>query len=173
MKRSDIQPLPEYFDRYINLADDIELPDVLQKSLDDLDELPLDKLNALGDKIYAPGKWTVKDMIQHITDTERIFSYRALRFARNDSTKLPGFEEDDFAREANATQRSLTDLLDELKMVRRSSIAMFASFSDEILQRTGPTFKKDISVLGIGFTTAGHQVHHFNILKERYYPLLG
>jgi hypothetical protein len=173
MKRSDIQPLPEYFDRYINLADDIELMDALQKSLDDLDKLPLDKWNALGDKVYAPGKWTVKDIVQHIADTERIFSYRALRFARNDSTKLPGFEENDFAREANASHRSLTDLIDELKLVRRSTIAMFASFDDKALQRTGPTFKKDISVLGIAFTAVGHQVHHFNVLEERYYPMLG
>ena len=112
MKRSDIQPLPEYFDRYINLADDIELIDALEKSLDNLNKLPLDKWNAIGDKVYAPGKWTIKDIVQHITDTERIFSYRALRFARNDSTKLPGFEESDFAREAKASRRSLTDLLE-------------------------------------------------------------
>lgn len=173
MKRSDIQPLPEYFDRYINLADDIEVIDALEKSLDDLNKLPMDKWNAIGDKVYAPGKWTIKDIVQHITDAERIFSYRALRFARNDSTKLPGFEEDDFAKEAKASRRSLTDLIDELKLVRRSTIAMFTSFDNEMLQRTGPTFKKDISVLGIGFTTAGHQIHHFNILEQRYYPLLG
>ena len=173
MRRSDIQPLPEYFDRYINLADDIELIDALEKSLDDLNKLPVDKWNAIGDKVYAPGKWTIKDIVQHITDTERIFSYRALRFARNDSTKLPGFEENDFAREAKASQRSLPDLIDELKLVRRSTIAMFASFDDKTLQRKGPTFKKDISVLGIGFTTVGHQIHHFNVLEERYYPMPG
>jgi hypothetical protein len=173
MKRSDIQLLPEYFDRYINLADDIELIDALQNSLDDLEKLPVDKWNALGDRVYAPGKWTIKDIVQHITDTERIFSYRALRFARNDSTKLPGFEENDFAREANAAQRSLTDLIDELKIVRQSTIAMFSSFTDKMLQQKGPTFKADISVLGVGFTAVGHQLHHFKVLEERYYPLLG
>jgi hypothetical protein len=87
MKRSDINPMPAFFDRYINLIADIELNVALQQSLEAAENFPMDKWKALGDRVYAPGKWTIKDMIQHITDTERIFAYRALRFARKDSTK--------------------------------------------------------------------------------------
>jgi DinB superfamily len=172
MKRSDINPMPVYFDRYINLVADIDLVAAIQQSLNDIGRFPLDKWTALGDRVYAPGKWTIKDMLQHIIDTERIFTYRALRFARNDSTVLPGFEEDDFANAAQATARPLEDLLAELTTMRQSSLQLFGSFTDEMLQRTGKAFKSDISVLALGFTLVGHQIHHLNVLAERYYPLL-
>jgi DinB superfamily len=172
MKRNDINPMPVYFDRYINLVADIDLQAAIQQSLEDIDNFPLDKWTALGDRVYAPGKWTVKDMVQHIIDTERIFNYRALRFARNDNTLLPGFEEDDFANAAQANARTLADLLAELKTLRQSSLQLFGSFTDEMLQRTGKAFKSDISVLALGFTLLGHQLHHLNVLTERYYPLL-
>jgi len=172
MKRSDIHPMPAYFDRYINLAADIDLKEALQQSATDIDNFPLDKWTALGDKVYAPGKWTIKDILQHIIDTERIFTYRAMRFARNDKTTLPGFEENDYAEEAHANNRLLEDLLAELKTVRQSTLQLFTSFTDEMLQRTGIAFKSTISALALGFTLVGHQIHHLNVLEERYYPLL-
>jgi DinB superfamily len=172
MKKSYINSMPAYFDKYINLTADIEINVALQQSLTVAENFPLDKWKALGDRVYAEGKWTVKDMIQHITDTERIFAYRALRFARKDSTKLPGFEENDFAAAANAGSRSLEDLVEELKQVRKSTIMLFASFSDEMLQTEGSTFSATLSVLAVGFTLIGHQQHHLNVLEERYYPLL-
>jgi DinB superfamily len=172
MKKSDINPMPAYFDRYINLAADVDVNTALQQSLEAAENFPMDKWRALGDMVYAPGKWTVKDMIQHITDTERIFAYRALRFARKDSTKLPGFEENDFAAAAGANARGLEDLVEELKQVRRSTIALFASFTGEMLQTVGATFSASLTPLAIGFTIAGHQQHHLNVLEERYYPLL-
>jgi hypothetical protein len=172
MKRSDINSMPAYFDRYINLVADVELNVALQQSLETAENFPLDKWRALGDRVYAEGKWTVKDMIQHITDTERIFAYRALRFARKDSTKLPGFEENDFAAAANANARSLGDLVEELKIVRRSTMMLFASFNDEMLQTAGATVSASLTPLAIGFTIIGHQQHHLNVLEERYYPLL-
>lgn len=164
--------MPAFFDRYINLVDDIELNVALQQSLATAENFPMDKWKALGDKVYAPGKWTIKDMIQHITDTERIFAYRALRFARKDSTKLPGFEENDFAAAANASVRSLEDLVEELKLVRRTTIILFASFTDEMLQFAGATYSTSANALAVGFTIIGHQQHHLNVLEERYYPLL-
>jgi hypothetical protein len=165
--------MPAYFDRYINLAPDVELGQALQQSLAAIDSFPLDKWKALGDNVYAPGKWTIKDILQHIIDTERIFSYRALRFARNDSTKLPGFEENDFAAAAGANSRTLDALVEELKTVRRSTILLYASFTDDMLKTMGATVAATISVLAIGFTIIGHQQHHINVLEERYYPLLG
>lgn len=172
MKRSDINPLPNHFDTYINKTEDVELHEALKKSLSNLQLLPVDKWAELGDRVYAPGKWTVRDMLQHIIDAERIFCYRALRFARKDSTILPGFEEDDYAREAEACNRSLSDLVNELITVRQSTVNMFSAFNDEVQQRRGRTTSAEISVLALGFTIIGHEIHHLRVLEERYYPLL-
>ena len=98
MLRSEINPMPEYFDRYINMTDNVELLEAIQISLDELDQAPVEKWKALGDKVYEPGKWTIKDILQHLIDAERIFCYRALRFARNDKIDLPGFEENDYSK---------------------------------------------------------------------------
>jgi hypothetical protein len=117
------------------------------------------------------GTWR-QGICRRKVDGEGLFAYRALRFARNDSTKLPGFEENDFAAAANASARSLEDLVEELKMVRRSTIMLFASFNDEMLQTVGSTFSASLTPLAIGFTIIGHQQHHLNVLEERYYPLL-
>ncbi len=172
MKRSEINPMPNYFDRYINLVDDVELNEALKISMQELDNIPTDKWKALGDKVYAPGKWTVKDLLQHIIDTERIFTYRALAFARKDGQKLLGFDEELYAENANTNIRTIDDLLEELKVVRQSFILLFKSFSEEVLQTIGSGYSGDYSVAAIGFLIAGHQRWHFNVLKEKYLPLL-
>jgi len=172
MKRTDINPLPEFFDRYINLTDDTELSDALQVSLQEVGFFALDTLKTLGDKVHAEGKWTAKDILQHLIDTERIFCYRALCFARAETTQLPSFDEADYAINANASGRSFEDLLTELKAVRRATIALFASFSDEALLNTGLSFKGSYSVLSIGFILVGHQRWHLKVLQERYFVLL-
>lgn len=171
MKRSSI-PLPEFFDRYINLVDDIELLAALEKYGSSWLNAEREKFLALKDSIYAPEKWTVKDILQHVIDNERIFCYRALRFARNDSTQLPGYDEQLFGQTAEAFQRSVDDLLNEFALVRHASIALFKSFNEEMLMRKGICFNKEITVAAIGFVIAGHPIHHLNVLKERYYPLV-
>ncbi|GAB3519707.1 DinB family protein [Emticicia fontis] len=172
MKKSDINPMPEYFDRYINLADDVELKEALAMSVAELNKLPIEKWKAIGDKVYAPGKWTIKDILQHMIDTERIFAYRALCFARGETARMPSFDEEAYGQNANATQRTLEDLLDELKINRASFIAMYNSFTEEVLLRAGLSFKGTYSVLAIGFTTVGHQRWHLNVIKERYEGLV-
>jgi hypothetical protein len=117
---------------------------------------------------YAAGKWTIKDIIQHIIDAERIFGYRALRISRNDTTALPGFEENDYVINANANIRSIKELLSELKIVRSSTILLFKSFSKEQLNRMGVASNHSISVRAIGFVIIGHLQHHVNIINERY-----
>ena len=164
--------MPEYFDRYINLADDVELKDALAVSVEELNNLPIDHWKAIGDKIYAPGKWTIKDILQHMIDTERIFAYRALCFVRGEAARMPSFDEEAYGRNTNANQRTLEDLIDELKINRASFIAMYNSFTDEMLLRNGLSFKGTYSVLAIGFTTVGHQRWHLNIIKERYEGLV-
>jgi hypothetical protein len=133
MKRSEIINMPDYFNRYINLLPDVELLEALYQTGQPLFESEALKLNALKDKVYAPNKWTVKDIIQHIIDCERIFAYRALRFAREDKTPLPGFEENDYAKSAHILDRSLDELLQELYILRESNILMFKGFSNEQL----------------------------------------
>lgn len=172
MKKSDIVTMPEYFDRYINLVGDYDVIEALQQYDAHWLQKEKDSFTRLGDSIYAPGKWTVKDILQHLIDTERIFSYRALCFARNDSTVQPGFDEDKYAANATATARTIDDLLEEFQLVRDSTIALYKSFSDDMMIREGVAFQKRISVLAIGFLSAGHAIHHLNVIKERYYPLL-
>jgi hypothetical protein len=125
-------------------------------------------LQAIGDQVYAPGKWTIRDIVQHMTDTERVFAYRALRLGRGDTTPLMGFEQDLFANHAKAREKDLVALLDELKTVRQSSIMLYDFFGEEELQRSGICSHVEISVLALGFLITGHQKHHLQVMKERY-----
>ena len=104
-------------------------------------------------------------------DAERIFAYRALRFARNDKTPLSGFDENEYAK-ADVSNRTVTDLLIEFAAVRQATLGLFLGFDDDILLRQGTASGNEISVLALGFTIVGHELHHFNVLRERYYPLV-
>jgi hypothetical protein len=173
MKRSDIQHMPQFFDRYILLADDIDVVEGLKQTANLYhDEDIRQAMLQLGDQVYAPGKWTAKDILQHLIDNERIMSYRAMRFARNDKTALPGYDEELFGANTTANQRSIDDLLEEFSLVRQSTIALFKSFSDEMLHREGISFNQRISPLALGFVLIGHPIHHLKVLKERYFPLI-
>ena len=171
MKKSDITVLPEYYDSYINEIEDIDLTEALEKYGPELLKKDKEKLISLGDKVYAPGKWTVKDIIQHMIDAERVFAYRALRIARNDKTSLPGFDENEYVPMADANKRSIDELLNEFEAVRKSNVVMFKSFNDEMLIRNGTCSDNNISVLAIGFVLAGHMYHHTKVIQEKYFPL--
>lgn len=173
MKKSDIKKMPEYFDRYINLTDDVTYMEALEISLTELENAPVEKWKALGEKIYAPGKWTVKDILQHYIDTERVFTYRMTAFARKDPQKMLGYDEDLYAQNADANRRTVEDLLEELLLVRKGYIALYKSFTPEMLQLSGKGYNgMEYSVLSMAFMIAGHQRWHFRVLEERYYPLL-
>ena len=172
MTKSDIPVMPQFFDRYINLAPNIDLIDALNQPASFAQLLPTETAEALGDRIYASGKWTIRDIIQHVIDTERIMAYRAMRFARNDKTSLPGFDEELFGQTARATRRNLADLYEEYALNRQSTIAMFRSFDEEMLMRSGICFNQIISPVALGFVLVGHPMHHANIIRERYFPLL-
>ena len=126
--------------------------------------LPEDKLAFR----YAEGKWTIKEILAHLIDDERIYAYRALRFARNDGTELPGFEQDDYALHSGANLRGVGSLLREFAAVRRSTVALFDSFDDEALLRSGVADGKRSSVRALAYHIAGHELRHVNIIKERY-----
>jgi uncharacterized damage-inducible protein DinB len=117
---------------------------------------------------YATDKWSVRELLCHVIDAERIFAYRALRFARNDSTPLAGFEEKDYAPQANAAGRSLKKIADEMAHLRISTIELFDSFTPEMLTRKGTANGNELSVVLLGFIIAGHETHHRKIMMERY-----
>ncbi|MDB5241181.1 MAG: hypothetical protein JWP57_1806 [Spirosoma sp.] len=164
--------MPGFFDRYINLAPDINVVDALNEAPSFEQLLPAKTAQMLGDRVYAPGKWTIRDIVQHLIDTERIMAYRAMRFARHDQTMLPGFDEELFGRNASASRRSLTDLYNEYALNRQSTLALFRSFDEEMLVRPGICFNQTVSPLALGYVLVGHPIHHANIIRERYLPLL-
>jgi hypothetical protein len=168
MDKSHINQETSYFDKYINAVPDVTLDDALTEYGPLSLSKEIDFLTSIGDYVYAEGKWTIKQIIQHLIDTERIFQYRALRFARRDNTVLPGFDEESFAREADVSKRNIIDLLSDYHDLRLSTKSMFASFTNEDLQSKGQAFNSNISVLSIGYIIAGHSIHHMNIIKERY-----
>lgn len=117
---------------------------------------------------YAPTKWTVKEVLVHIIDDERIYAYRALRFARNDQTTLPGFDQESFARSSEANTRSLKSILMEYRAVRQATVTLFANLDDAALIRSGVADGKHVSVRALAYHIAGHELHHLNILRDRY-----
>lgn len=164
-------PIDEYSKfnaTYIQALENVELFEELEISLHDfikfIQNIPLDKF----DYTYAQGKWTIKEIIQHIIDAERIFGYRALRISRNDKTPLPGFNENDYITNTNAKNRSIQDLLTEFSAVRHSNLILFKSLSDEQLARIGTASDNQISVRAIGFLIIGHLKHHQKVFQERY-----
>jgi hypothetical protein len=170
MRKSDINPMPGYYDRYINLVPDVELSQAFDDSIRQLNDLDRTALTRTADKSYAPGKWTIKDIIQHMTDGERIMTYRALMFARRDPS-APGFDQELFAVNANANRRTFDDLLDELISVRRATKMLYDSFNDDMLLARGLSWEYEVSVLDLGFIIVGHQIHHMNVIAERYSTL--
>jgi hypothetical protein len=158
-----------YAIQYIRLLpDDGLVLDHLQKNIEStrsfLLSLPEDKLLYR----YAAAKWTIKEIVLHIADDERIYAYRALRFARNDTTQLPGFDQDEYTRYSGANQRTLNDLLDELATVRAATLSLYKGLGGDTLMRTGVASRNMMSVRAIAYHIAGHELRHLKIIRERY-----
>jgi uncharacterized damage-inducible protein DinB len=167
---AQLQPnaYPAYFEKYVSLVDAETVKDAIEKYSASIDNfftsIPQDKV----DYKYAEDKWSVKELLQHVTDAERIFSYRALRIARHDKTPLPGFDENSYAAASNASKRDWQDLLQEFKAVRTSTDMLFKSFDESQLERVGISNGQPTSAEAIGYITFGHLLHHKRILEERY-----
>jgi len=172
MEKSSVTPMPAFFDRYINLVEDIDIFEAFEKYSPENIFSETEKLSALKSKTYAPNKWTVNDIIQHVSDNERIMSYRALRFSRNDKTSLPVYDEQLLGANTNAANRTLDDLMSEWIVLRTSTVALFKGMNKEMMLRSGVAYKSEISALALGFVIIGHPVHHMNVIRERYFPLL-
>lgn len=160
---------PAYFEKYISKVDSTTPKEAIEKYAETVNnffkEIPEEKHLYK----YAEGKWTIKEVLQHIIDAERIFSYRALRIARKDKTPLPGFDENAYADAANNTNsRDWQDLIEEFIIVRKASDLLIKSFTDEQFQQVGTTSNNPTSVEAISYIMYGHILHHIQVLKERY-----
>ncbi len=157
-----------FYAGYVAGVPDGELLMLLRDQLAETEALLREFTGARADHRYAPDKWSVKEVVSHMVDAERIFAYRALRFARADRTPLPGFDENDYVRGSNASSRALPEIAGELRSVRMASITLFAGLSEEALLRRGPANGKEVSVRALAWIIAGHERHHARILRERY-----
>jgi len=159
---------PEYFGKYINQVPEEELSEAFKNQFPKIESFLREIDEEKSKYSYAPGKWTLKELLQHLIDCERIFNYRALCFARKETVSLPSFDEDLYAENSNANNRSWKSLSNEFINVRRSTADLFNSFTDEMMQQAGIANNKSISVLSIGFIIIGHITHHIKVVQERY-----
>ena len=167
MKRPQADEYGLFYKGYIDcVGDDVlsELVDQLVSFPEFLRSVPIRKV----DYAYAEGKWTLKELLGHIIDTERIMSYRLLRFARNDSTALPGFEENSYVQNAHFGEQDFNTMIDEFASVRKANLYLFKSLKEEELQRMGRASDAPLSVRALLFIIAGHLKHHRKIIEERY-----
>lgn len=159
---------PPYFDSYISLIKGDDIIKTLNEGIPSFQMLISLVTEHKENFRYAPGKWTLKEVIGHMTDVERIMSYRALSFARGERMALPGFDENDYVKNANFSKRALADLAYEFTQLRTANVNLFRSFDQTVLDRKGIANGKEINVRAILFVIAGHQIHHTNIIQTRY-----
>jgi DinB superfamily len=166
MNQPQIQEYPQWYKRYIDLVEDNVL-EVLERQGPDFAGF-LGRIAEKADYAYAPGKWTIKEMVGHIIDTERIMVFRLTSFSRGEKAPLPGFEEDDYVINAHFKDRTLLSLSEEFECLRKANLFLLKSLNEEELNRSGNANGNEISVRALVFILAGHVMHHKNIIKERY-----
>lgn len=160
----------EYFQRYIQLVPEGDILATLGNQMTEMTNLLGDVSETKGDHRYAVGKWSVKELVGHLIDAERVFAYRALRFARADATPIEGFEQDDYVKAASHGACKLADLVQEWLQVRRATISMFRNLDEAAWLRRGKANQNEVSVRAIAYIIAGHVNHHQQVLKEKYLP---
>jgi len=164
----NLDTVPHFYKNYVKHVEESDLLQALRisghRALELAHAIPDEKK----DLQYAAGKWTIREVLCHMIDAERIFAYRALRFARNDKTALAGWEENDYAPQANASGRSMQKIAAEMAHLRSTTIDLFEGFTPDMLSRKGVANNNELSVVALGFIIAGHETHHCHILKERY-----
>lgn len=157
-----------YYERYIKLVPEEDILITLDQQLSETQILLRSVSEQHGSFCYEPGKWSVKEVLGHLIDTERIMSYRALRIARNDQTPISGFDQDDYAKNGAFDKRSVSSLAREFEQVRRSTISLFRNLEPEAWERRGTANNVEVSVRALAYIIAGHELHHKALLKDRY-----
>lgn len=170
MKKPDLNTVPEWYRGYIQAVPELDLLDTLTVADQTFREVIMQLSEDQLEVRYEAGKWSIKDIILHLSDAERVFAYRALRIARGDQTIMHGYDHNQYVISANADQRIGTNLLSEYKAVRQATVALFESFVPEELSRSGMVDQNAFTPSVLGYVIAGHQLHHTDILKERYLP---
>jgi hypothetical protein len=161
-----------YYDKYVSIVSGDDIANVLETQRLQTMQLFAGRSERDGNFRYAADKWTVKEVLGHVNDTERIFTYRALRIARGDQTPLSGFEQDDYVRSAGSNERPLANLVEEFAHIRSASLALFRSFGKDEWVRRGTASNNGVTVRALAFITAGHELHHRRILEERYFSAI-
>ncbi len=161
-----------YYEKYVALVPSGDFLEILLNQQRDLVRLLSPLTEEQAEFRYAPGKWSVKEVLGHISDTERIFAYRMLRIARGDQTPLASLEQDGYIQNGNFSVRKIADLLHEFSTVREATISLVRSLDDAAWLRRGNASQKEVSVLALAFVIAGHERHHRVLLEERYLPAL-
>ena len=157
-----------YYDQYISLLPDEDIISILEDQKKTSEEFLKTLSEEQGNISYAEGKWTIREVIGHIIDVERVMAYRALCFSRGEKQEQPGFEQEDYITNGNYNHRALNDLISEFVAVRKSNLFMFKSFSDEMLKQSGIASDNKVTVLALIYIIAGHEKHHVKIIKEKY-----
>lgn len=166
-QRPEASEYAEFYAGYVASVPDGPILETLRSQLDEL-ESAMDSATTSQEGAYAPGKWTLRELVGHMIDTERVMAYRALVFARGDQAALPGFEQDDYVVTAGSDARSLPDLLREFESVRQSTLRFFESLPDDAWSRTGTASERQWTVRALAWVIAGHLAHHLKIIRERY-----
>lgn len=157
-----------FFDTYISKMPECDVLALLQTQNNDTLALLRQTPETHADFRYAPGKWSIKEVVGHLCDTERIMAYRALRIARGDATPLPGFEQDDYVKAGSFDKRTLADLADEFQLIRQSTLALLRGFDEAAWERRGTSNNAPLSVRALVYIIAGHERHHVGTLREKY-----
>jgi uncharacterized damage-inducible protein DinB len=168
MPRPTTNDYAAYYQQYVEKVKGDSVAEVISTYNDDLIEFYTSLPEAKADFAYAEGKWTVKELLLHLVDAERIFSYRALRIARKDKTPLPGFDENAYAPVSKASSRTLQSLKDEFVAVRKATDILLGTFDEEQLSQTGTASNNPVTANAIAFIIYGHMLHHKKVLEERY-----
>jgi hypothetical protein len=164
--------MPASYEPYINLVDETNLDKAFKNSITDLWNLDVDKLTKLHSKSWLPGKWTVNDILQHLSDIERIVCAGTLRFAREEKDYVICFNEEQLAANAHADNRPVERIIEELITVRKATYGLYSTFENDDFYKTGINRKRRTSIAAVAFNILGHQVHHLNIIRDKYYPLV-
>ena len=157
-----------YYGRYIDLVPAGDIVEILQQQMIATLNFFTSLTEEKASHRYAPGKWSIKEIVGHIVDSERIFAYRALRFARNDKSPLMGFEQDDYVINGDFDRRELSDLIKEYEHVRRASIDLFKALKEEAWERQGEASEAEVSVRALAWIICGHELHHEGVVRTKY-----
>ena len=168
MQRPDQSEYAPYYQQYIKDVPQIDILEYLKQQLDETVKLFSGVSEEKASFRYAPDKWSVKEVLGHILDSERIFAYRALCISRDEKNSLPGFDQNIYTANANFDKLKLTDIVEEFVALRKSNLKMFGNFSEEMWTRKGTANKNEVTVRAVAYILAGHALHHINVVREQY-----